>query len=851
VIIWGGSPPAPEPGSLVRRQSDWWESYAQFIGDEVRKSELLSSSIDIVGAIPDPMNWGQSDTPFKGLIVGAVQSGKTASMIGVASVAIDQGYKVVIVLAGMKDDLRRQTARRFNTQLLGQVDPIPESGGSTTGAGGVGPGPLGGFALPYFYDANFVNGIQFQIERALRAGEPSVLVIKKSPASLQTVAAALHVICKRHGVDNVPTLILDDECDEASVPAAGEDKTIPLAISNLWKIGPDSLNVAYIGYTATAAASLLQAPDAELFPSHFVHLLRYPAANTTALTYAYPHSDGWYSGGNTYYDEFGGEAGEGSNFLISPSIELTDLTSSPPGGDSLKQALIAYIVGGTFRYLLQADRSFSDPDSLPESHSMMVQTSLSLDHHRLWRDSISEMLHGFETTDGAIQFDQDAVLEDIAQDPADWISWWEHFENSRSRVVESRPHSSVSGAVTWQQVITTLPEIISNIKLRLVNSDLEGGQTLDYSSGIDSNGATTAPRDVYVIAVGGAKLSRGLTLEGLCVSYYTRSEITPYEDVTLQTSRWYGYRGSHLEFCRVFTTEDSYHRLSDIHLNDLDHRARIADLMDQRSNIESARLSLRTSPSGLLTAKTGVGVTHNLAFSPFNHVFSDIDTQEFVETNENSALELVDRLSAMNSNEVVSTLGTVRGSLSYGWGPTQIADLLDSFQYTGHNPDPSSYPHPEFYRPAESSRPINRKFDTNSDPYVLAAYLRYWESTGRHVPRFNVGITYGSIGDNTAPFDFPLLNRKISSSGKVEGGWSGSSAGWDGDITFDLSDRSRLSQANFRINGTPGLLLLHVVHMSARGRLGVGIQRDHHSPFLGVSVPAGGPDLSVVVNFQL
>ena len=119
--------------------------------------------------------------------------------------------------------------------------------------------------------------------------------------------------------------------------------------------------------------------------------------------------------------------------------------------------------------------------------------------------------------------------------------------------------------------------------------------------------------------------------------------------------------------------------------------------------------------------------------------------------------------------------------LSPGWSADEVADALDAFSYTGHNPDPTLYPMPELYRPADASRGTGRVLDTNNDPYIAAAYLRYWARQGRSSPPlFNVGVTFGTMVDGNKPFDFPLLNRKVSGSGRMEGAWSGPSRGWRG-----------------------------------------------------------------------
>ena len=851
-IIWGGPPPPPTLGALQRRYTAWWDQYQESLQAGPGSDELEATSCRIVEALPDPVNWNDAPTPFKGLVVGAVQSGKTASMIGVAAVALDQGFRVAIVLAGLKDDLRRQTARRFNSQLLQQNDPIEGLPGHTTRAGETGPGPLGGFALNYFFDANHVPTLQVQMERALRRGEPCVIVVKKNPTSLLAVTNALRVISLRIGSDSLPVLVLDDECDEASVAAPGEDRTIPISIASIWQNIQRTPRVAYVGYTATAAASLLQDPGNELFPSHFVQILRYPAPEDGPLTYGISATDSWYTGGSTYYSEFGDEPGEETNFLVTPAVTQADIAVQPTENLSLYEALIAFFVSGAMRLVLQPDRRFDNPTLLPSPHSMIVQTSTSVDDHKRWRDAIRDLFLGEDMGEGTVLFDDGELMQRVADEEGRWKAWHERFEASRRRVYELRPHDAVQVPISWRDVVDKLPTVFRNTNLKAVNSDGGQGQTLDYSPRISASGAPAAPQDVYVIAVGGSKLSRGLTVEGLCISYYTRAPNQPQEDTTLQASRWFGYRGPHLEFCRLFTTEDTYERLKDIQANDFDHRMRLADLMASGASLEQARIALRTSPTCILTAKLGVGSIHNLAFSPSTHLYSRIEIGELAAHNETVATQLVNRMRAKGAVVVSGGSGGSRGVLSSGWSAGEVADALDAFSYTGHNPDPTLYPMPEFYRPADTSRGTGRVLDTGNDPYVAAAYLRYWALQGSTPPPlFNVGVTFGTMIDGNTPFDFSLLNRKVSENGRMEGAWSGASRGWRGDAYFDNPDEELVGFSSRRLEGAEGLLLLHVIHKDAKGRSGSGIARAFHSPTFGLAIPAGGPSFSVVVNYAL
>ena len=538
--------------------------------------------------------------------------------------------------------------------------------------------------------------------------------------------------------------------------------------------------------------------------------------------------------------------------MVVPTVTQSDMAAHPTENSSLNEALIAFFVSGAMRLVLQPGRRFDDPTLLPSPHSMMVQTSNSVDDHKRWRDAIRDILRGEDMGEGTVLFDDTELMQRVAAEESRWRGWHERFEASRRRLYELRPHNAEQVRISWSDVVGKLRTVFRNTNLKAVNSDGSQGQTLDYSPRMSATGTPVTPQDVYVIAVGGSKLSRGLTVEGLCISYYTRAPSRPQEDTTLQASRWFGYRGPHLEFCRLFTTEETYERLKDIQANDFDHRMRLADLMASGVSIEQARLALRTSPTCILTAKLGVGSSHNLAFSPSTHLFNHIEVGELAAHNEAVAAQLVSRIRKRGA--VVATGGSTgsRGVLSHGWSAEEVADALDAFSYTGHNPDPALYPMPALYRSADASRETERMLDTNNDPYIAAAYLRYWAREARaSLPVFNVGLTFGTMTDGTEPFDFPLLNRKVSQSGRMEGAWSGASGAWTEDARFDNPDEELVGFNSRRKYGSEGLLLLHVVHKEAKGRSGRGIVRGFHSPTLGLAIPAGGPSFSVVVNYSL
>jgi hypothetical protein len=223
-----------------------------------------------------------------------------------------------------------------------------------------------------------------------------------------------------------------------------------------------------------------------------------------------------------------------------------------------------------------------------------------------------------------------------------------------------------------------------------------------------------------------------------------------------------------------------------------------------------------------------------------------VEIGELAATNLDMAVNLVKIIQERDGAEVRVDGGLPRGLISRGWSAEEVADVLDAWALTNHNPDPSDYPHPEYHRPAAGTRSTSRANDPRNDPYLVAAYLRWWAANpdDSPPPAFNVGVTYGRIANGTAPFSFPLLNRAITLDGLMDGGWGGD------DKRLDDPPPRLIDAAGDRMKGANGLLLLHIVHAKAMGRNGGGTERDTHTISFGIAVPAGGSPFSVVVNYD-
>jgi hypothetical protein len=640
-FLWDTSEPRPGENGVALGGA-WWE---QYFGGASRSGqlsatalqELAKASAELLTLLPNPRSWTRPPL-FKGVVVGAVQSGKTQSMMGLAAAALDAGYKLVLVLGGVRDDLRTQTAKRFNASLLFQSDPIPGRRGATTLGGATGPkGSARGFAPPYNVDCHNYAPLLPKLINSLERGAPCVVVIKKHPASLNDMASVLTEVYNTLGSAAVPTLLLDDECDEATVPGSEDDLAVPSGILGLWGNAATQPHVAYVGYTATAAANLLQHPSWALYP-HWVYLLRYAGSEDAPWQFPEPSSDRWYSGPECYFGDFGDSPGEGSNFLISATATDADLAGRVSDNGSLGEALRAYFVSGAYRLALNKTASFDDPDRYPSPHTMLVHTSVAQEDHARWAAGLQAELGQVAYPDGSAGFDVQVLTAKLQTEETLWRSWYDHLTASRERIYNERAHEQTQGFVSWEMVRAMLPLAFQHTRLKVVNSD-DGSSSLDFSQPRDSNGRKLSPQDCFVVAIGGSRFSRGLTIEGLCVTYFARSAAMRHDDVVMQMNRWFGYRGSYIEFCRVFTSMRGFTSLREVSENDLALRGQLSLLMQKKMAPADATIVFHASPYSRPTAKMGAGILHDLTcFSPFTRVLSYVELGAQAQGNQEWAL---------------------------------------------------------------------------------------------------------------------------------------------------------------------------------------------------------------------
>jgi hypothetical protein len=523
----------------------YWDAFCRQLRDKAGWHEESVLSLDestdaVVARLADPL----SATAYqsKGLVVGYVQSGKTANITGVVAKAADAGYRLVIVLAGNLKLLRDQTQRRLDRELLGieqledEYEDDAELASFLTHGGK--PSALGAF------DWTRLTGREREY-RKLSGGaieslkfsrrSPShpinhpdnlyhlpakLLVVKKQANVLDRLADDLARINAGRELGEVPALVIDDESDQASVntmkPRDDEDSVDPGeqrertringAIVGLLEALP---RAQYIGYTATPYANVFIDPsDAEnIFPRDFMVSLPRPVG---------------YLGVSDFHDLQGPPAGvEANPFLSNERAFVRAVYGDDADASNLQQAVDSFLIAGAIKLF----RARADISLAQRHHTMMIHTSrLTPDHQEQLR-KVQEQL----TTGGYRTGTASGRLRALFD------------EDFRPIAVARAPQLPVPAS--FREIEDDLGEVLTRLyrggnPALLVNSTAEADQ-LAFD---------TEP--VWKIIVGGAKLSRGFTVEGLTTSYFRRR--SPTADTLMQMGRWCGFRRGYADLVRLF-----------------------------------------------------------------------------------------------------------------------------------------------------------------------------------------------------------------------------------------------------------------------------------------------------------
>lgn len=536
----------------------YWTRYKNYLACQkhfppgvinVLENNTLKSLMSYLG------NPNDKDNAFsiRGLVVGDVQSGKTSNYLGLVTKAADAGYKVIFILTGTIESLRKQTQERVEEGFVG----YDVANATDVGVGRGDKTPKSFTSRIKDFVAKDDQNTTYKISSY--ASEPMIFVVKKNVTVLKKIYTSLKNINtnKQYDKINAPMLMIDDEADNASINThkAEDDPTkINRYIRNILSLFTRS---SYVGFTATPFANVFISYSSEdemlkddLFPRDFIYSLEAPSNYCGSRKYFFQPNDNVRH--ITDWDE--------NIFPMKHKKEWE--------GDKLFDSL--YHAINTF-LLANAIRDIKDVD-LNSHRSMLINMTRFTKVQFVIKDIVDEY---FSSVRNAVK--QTRKL------PVDYAETNPLIKQLKESFLREYSNIIIKGvSLTWEQIFPQLYDSIKNIEIIVVNSSKQSTK-LNYD-----NYKSTGLR---VIAIGGLALSRGLTLEGLCVSYFYRNTST--FDVLMQMGRWFGYREGYAELCKIFITRESasYYRYICESIEDL--RKDIRDMEKQHRKPEEYGIRVR------------------------------------------------------------------------------------------------------------------------------------------------------------------------------------------------------------------------------------------------------------------
>jgi len=906
----------------------WWTRYRSSVEGRLSLTALSVLEADaqyiIDKAIPrdesgcmDSSAWPESRVRT-GMVVGSVQSGKTASMLGVAAKALDAGVDLLVFLAGTRVSLWLQTYERFLAQLDGST---ADNAYKRRNERLILPQPAD---ILFEQRADPGRYLQRPLARqALRAGRPIICIVPKEDDHLLALRRFLTDIVTEDYLaardQPYSILLLDDEADDASVlDSAKSQKITPRLITAVWSGDPDEASTrnskmlaTYVAYTATPQANYLQATHNPLSPRDFNAALRTPGAtgSVSPRSTSYTEAAGvrsYYCGGDVFYERLR-LAGDGSLCQASPfpEAQLGETESQlhqrreALRWTMLSDALRCFFVGAAVRSLDQGwenafahDRVYPTWESARVAakgpHTMLIHPSAKKEDHFNSALDVVRWSCSEPGREAEVELDPEADNSHLSADglnrrlsleEAEWSAWLGRFESSRIALstLPKAPYVPIS-LVDWPAVREALvARVFPNVRLRVLNSDPDSDDRprFDITQNENEEGFRI-PADSLSIFVAGNVLSRGLTLEGLTTSLFVRGAAEPAADTQMQMQRWFGYRGSFLPFCRVFTYEDQLRLFRRYHANDDALKTEIIASMAQ--NEASPALVLQ----GASFVATGKVEARKVPLSP-----GPRPSIKLVETDDVLAKHNIDVAVRLLEDGAWVPLtddnGRQRGLIrTEPVSLCRLAEVLNLLRYSHHDPglyDELSQRWEHYSRllgignalfTPPMQNPQAYGTEPQSCPYSIAAYLRLWshlanghaapglyptdrpevpwtysDALGASAPRFYLAFRYGpgaARDPRLAARGIQAVTRDRTTSGQslqTLWGTRGYGGTYYGDEFVDYYFHkthpvpSIQGGASWRPRGHPGLALFHVVSAP---------ELPNDLLAVGLGVPHGGPD---------
>lgn len=646
-----------------KSQWEFWTRYAEYLEKQKKFAPSVILQLDeLTDKVLDKLfNPHRTEIQIakKGLVVGQVQSGKTANYTGLICKAADASFNLIVVLAGIHNNLRSQTQNRIDEGFLG-FDTQYERAYTMNKTTKIGVGLIPGFetAIANSYTTSLEKG-DFTSRATNTAGfnfnapQPILLVIKKNASVLKRLCAWLQTQATNDKITNKSLLIIDDEADNASINTNIKELD-PTAINrNICKIISLFNRFAYVGYTATPFANIfIPQNEDDLFPRDFIINIPAPTnyigpekvfgtslipddTNNDLLPIVCPIKD---------YDYF----------VPQRHKKDDDKPTFSDIPESLKTAVKCFIVTCAIRIARGQGA---------KHNSMLIHIS----RFQMWQNHIKDLVERLfsyykqeiEAGDTAIYKEFQNVLED---DTANYKS----YKTVTTEIQQSKFGDIDKNLIvhSWEEVKPLLFKAVQKIEVKSINGT--SGDCLTYYENEKTG--------ISVIAIGGDKLSRGLTLEGLSVSYFLRA--SKMYDTLMQMGRWFGYRPGYVDLCRLFTSEELNEWFRHITVASEELRGEFNYLAESGGTPENYALKVRTHPGCLqITSISKMRYTKQISVSWAGRL---IETYQLPMDNG------IKKRNLIATDSFISVLGTPeqKGN-NYLWrnvSPDDVCDYLSKFK---------------------------------------------------------------------------------------------------------------------------------------------------------------------------
>lgn len=680
---------------LYSRKDDinWelWSRYKSYMHEKDPSfpiNDLDDFTDKILDKCYNPKESGSWDR--RGMVVGHVQSGKTSNYVGLINKATDAGYKVIIVIAGTISSLRRQTQERIDEGYIGKSSSAYINNYGENKIIGVGKYKVDTdiYSLTSsFYrtgdEGDFNQGIANRLNIPI-GKNPVVFVIKKNKSILENLIdwlskdSNIRIVDGQPKLFDVPALIIDDEADAASVNATkdiNEIKTINKLIRTLLNVFDQN---TFVGYTATPYANLFIPQDfndelttvvkgktyfigEDLFPKDFIINIIAPknyigAAKIFGLE-----------------NPITGESHEPLNVFrviddYDPPFFKTinknnkdDLPEYLP--ESLETALKSFILTCAIRRLRGHEK---------KHNSMLVHVALYVKWIDRVASLVNERMKDFKNYISANDTQFLNELEELFNN--DFLPTTENvIENIDYKDSRIELHD-------WESVKAELKKAASKIDVRAVHGT-RSTTNLEYHN-IDEIDYSRYDEGLSVVAVGGGRLARGITLEGLSTSYYLRT--TRMYDSLMQMGRWFGYRPGYVDLCRLYTTETIYEWFNHITMATEEMRYDFDEMTTRNLKPKDFTLKVRNH-HGLLAitsvAKLFWAKDIKMSFSGSNpQTYLLFKDQKSIQNNFNNLKNLFERLGFPIEENIITKRKKVRYLLYRNVQIDVLTDFIENYK---------------------------------------------------------------------------------------------------------------------------------------------------------------------------